>query len=266
MGEATIGDIKLRLLDNNNDMAWYQDPIVCEEQQSPLYRLIAESGFRYFIDAGANYGFVSILTKKASPNIKIVALEADPKLIPIIEHNFKANDITDIQTVNAVLGNTTAAETPFSINPHSTLDNRVNVNEWNKCFVPGTTIDDLVHDFSIDGPTFIKIDTQGFELFVLKGAQQFLHNNHDWVLKMEFGPFWLYSQNTSPIALLEYISKNYEFAELPSRIPFQTPTIDSLFEHSVDRQHLSSFLTYVESLNFHRKGWVDLIVRPRTNL
>src|SRR3546814_5955648 len=97
--------------------------------------------------------------------------------------------------LNAIAGDHSQADARFSLNPASTLDNRVNIAHWEQINVPMLTIDEVMSHRQATGKTFFKIDTQGFELQVLRGMEACLSSNVDWVLKMEFAPDWLSSQD-----------------------------------------------------------------------
>ena len=57
--------------------------------------------------------------------------------------------------------------------------------------VPQSTLDHLVADYGFVGPFIVKVDTQGAELEVLKGASRVLSEAAFVVLEMSFHPFFL---------------------------------------------------------------------------
>jgi hypothetical protein len=111
-------------------------------------------------------------------------------------------------------------------------------------------------------PTFLKIDTQGFELHVLRGLEPWLAARRGWVIKMEFAPQWLRSQGTSPAELLGYLLERYEVAELPARIAFGTPRLEALFGAPLSVDEIDDLLAHVVALDRGGRGWIDLLVRP----
>lgn len=261
--QVDIGGMAVHVLADKNDGNWYLQRKTFEEKASPLYDFIRREGFANFIDVGANYGFVSMLARRACPDLNILAVEADARLAALIAVNFHANGLREPQVVNAVAGDRSLPACTFSLNPTSTLDNRVSMAKWAQATVPMITLSELLDRHGAQGRTFIKIDTQGFEQHVLQGARPFLSNNRDWVLKMEFAPDWLTSQGTDPRALLDYLQQHYQFAEFAERIQFGVPNMDALFAYPVQPGQHDVFLEYVTSLNKSGLGWVDLIVRPR---
>ncbi|MEO6172764.1 MAG: FkbM family methyltransferase [Arenimonas sp.] len=258
----TIDDININVINNPNDAKWYAQRQVFEEKASFLYKLLGSEQYLNFVDVGANYGFISLIAKRHNPNLNMLVIEADTRLCGLIEQNFTINAIKAPVIINAIAGAETIQDSSFSINPSGTLDNRVHMPAWEKISVPTVRVSDLIERYLPHGKTFIKIDTQGFEREVLKGLYPFLCSNNNWTIKMEFAPNWLKSQNTDPLELLTYLGREFEIAEMPARIRFNTPTIASLFDKKLSPIQFPAFLNYVTSLNRSSLGWVDLLVRP----
>ena len=261
--EVSIDDVRLVVLGGYSDADWYDQRSVHEERQSPLYDLVHQGGFQSFVDVGANYGFVSILARRAAPSIHVVAIEADPRLMPLISINLERNGVSDADVVHAIAGATVDGTTTFSLNPNSTLDNRVRMDSWDKIPVAQLTLDSIIDDLTLPNPIFLKVDTQGFEAEVLAGATSLLSNRNDWMIKMEFGPLWLRSQSVDPAAFLGDLCGRFDVVEFPARVAFSEQSLDSIFRDPIESSISSSFVDYVASLNQHGRGWVDLLVRPR---
>jgi len=169
-----------------------------------------------------------------------------------------------VELFNAAAGDCDEPAVAFSQNPGSSLDNRVVHGKWPQVHVPMRRIDGVLHRLAFEaGPTFFKVDTQGYELQVLRGLEGFLTSRSDWVLKMEFAPDWLRSQGTDPLLLLDYLMLRYEMVEYPERIVFGTPSISSLFAFPLKWRKQREFLAHVEAQNKGGQGWVDLLLRPR---
>lgn len=255
--------LAIEVLADKHDATWYQQRKAFEEKASALYPLICEEGFSTFVDIGASVGLVSILARRACPGIGIVAVEPDPRLARVIRRNFSTHGLDDAHVVNAIAGQEDLPSASFSLNPHSTLDNRVDVADWPQIRVPVVRIDSVLMALGGTGKVFFKIDTQGYEWQVLRGMEPLLINSAGWVLKMEFAPDWLRSQGTDPVALLDYLQERYEFVELSGRIPFGGPGLRSLLAMPIASPQHAAFVDYVMSLDRDRLGWVDLLVRPR---
>ena len=262
--EINVGELRLRVLAANaNDGPWYLQRKAVEEKQSLLYPLIRAEGFDNFIDIGANYGFISMLARRAAPAMRVLSIEADPYVAALIEGNFALNGLAPPEVVNAIAGAECRDGAPFSLNPSSSLDNRVSMPSWQQCSLPMRTVESILSERAMDGSCFFKIDTQGYERHVLTGMQGLLERRSDWLLKMEFAPNWLLSQGTDPLELLRYLVDRYQIAEYPERIPYKASGLASLFDRPLAVTELEGFLQHVTSLDQDGLGWVDLIARPR---
>lgn len=56
------------------------------------------------VELGSSIGVVSSTLAKANPNAKIVSFEADKRFIPIIENNYKCNNIYNANIFNEIIG------------------------------------------------------------------------------------------------------------------------------------------------------------------
>jgi len=257
--------LPLEVLGEQFDATWYQQRKIFEEKSSLLYRFIADDGFVHFVDVGANVGFVSILAKLASPAIQTISFEADPRLVELMHRNFERLGLQDMQIVNAIVGENVCDDASFSLNPRSSLDNRVNVSGWQKTTVSMIRLDQVLRDQSIHAKTFFKIDVQGFEHSVLRGCEPWLRTHRDWLMKVEFAPGLLRSQGADPLALLAWLQDDcgFEITELAERIPYGTSGLDALFAFPLMKNQREKFVAYVTSLNKGELGGqVDLLIRP----
>lgn len=74
--------------------------------------------------------------------------------------------------------------------------------------VPCWALDDYILP---DRPVnLVKIDVQGFELAVLRGAARVLETNADIVVLLEFWPHGFRAAGDTPMALVDYLSNECE--------------------------------------------------------
>ena len=130
-----------------------------------------------FIDIGANIGLMSIFASQCVGNSgKILAFEAHPETHELLLENIQLNKIENIKTFNFALGNETGK---------ATIYDNWNVNRGGASLVIHAenstgfevdvkTLDEVIqNDFQ---PKMIKIDVEGFEFQVLKGATNTIKN------------------------------------------------------------------------------------------
>jgi FkbM family methyltransferase len=261
-----VAGVALKVLADKHDLQWYQQRKVHEERRSLLYRFLREDDYAWFVDIGASVGYVSLVAALESPALRGVAVEADPRLARLLRDNLRRNlgdDQARVEVINAVAGEHERGGVSFGLNPKSTLDNRVCMPQWEQIEVPMRRLDGILSRLGVKGRTFFKIDTQGYELRVLRGLEPWLAASREWALKMEFAPDWLRSQGTDPEAVLDHLLLRYEVAEFPERIPYGTPGLDALFRCALRPADERDFIAHVVALAAKGLGWVDLVVRPR---
>jgi len=123
-----------------------------------------------FVDVGANIGFLSLVAaNKVGPTGSVHAFEPFPETFNILEKNKNINDYEQLKTYDFALGN--SAEI-LMIYPE--IDNRggasiVNHQSDNGVGIRTKRLDDLDFTSPID---VIKIDVEGVEFEVLKGAEE----------------------------------------------------------------------------------------------
>ncbi len=130
-----------------------------------------------FIDIGANIGLMSIFASQCVGNSgKILAFEAHPETHQLLQENIALNHIENIDTFNFALGNETGKATIYdNWNVNRGGASLVIHSENSTGFVVDVkTLDEVIqNDFQ---PKMIKIDVEGFEFQVLKGATNTIKN------------------------------------------------------------------------------------------
>ena len=125
-----------------------------------------------FVDIGANVGSYTILGASEA-GAKTISFEPIPETFEILESNIIINKINDrVNALNIGLG---ASKGSLAFTKLQGPVNHVATsNETDTINVPVEIFDSIV---SIDQPTLIKIDVEGFETEVLKGMSIALESN-----------------------------------------------------------------------------------------
>jgi len=152
------------------------------------------------VDLGANIGrYAIIASSRVGPMGKVVAIEAHPSNFKILKKNIRLNKLTNVIPLNyAVSSNETKVKlyTPdeelgYTMH-HSIMFNYLSPRFETKTGkkyveVKGNTLDNLLQQNRIEHGqvNWIKIDVEGAEYEVLKGAQNILSKSKDIVLMVE---------------------------------------------------------------------------------
>lgn len=138
------------------------------------------------IDAGANIGLISIFcSRKVGNQGMVFAFEPHPDTYLILEKNVRINTCKNIKTIQKALGSESISSkiySNFQINrgASSIVVHQEDSPSFDINIVPLDGI--LDKNIKID---LIKIDVEGFEMEVLKGAIKFLHNPDPPILIVE---------------------------------------------------------------------------------
>ena len=128
------------------------------------------------IDVGANFGQMAVaFSRAAGATGHVVAIEANPRLVPLLEHNLRVNGCTNARAIFAAAyresGTTLRFPRPRFWRWPSYGSYGVDPRARRGTPVPTVALDDL----DLPEPVgFIKIDTQGCDLDVLRGARRLI--------------------------------------------------------------------------------------------
>lgn len=165
-------------------------------------------GVRYFIDVGANVGQYTFHAARSLRNAKILVIEANPYLIPVLTRTVEdlrlrdrgGNDF-EIQSgaVSDILGTL-----EFHVSNFPTLSSVFLHQTTQRVNVPTLRLDDF---YLPSVPTVIKIDIEGAEYRAIRSASQFLQSRntsffvelHSWgdktIRKYPIHLCWLFLMN-----------------------------------------------------------------------
>ena len=147
-----------------------------EELLNPLRKIIKDNNVDYFFDIGSAWGVYSLRLSALFPNLNIYAFDPIDKNIIRLKNSIKKNKLKNIKVFQTAIGSSKG-----SVELGATEDYSPNfkINEKNSIIRQKSKIDFLDNLFQFKKNTIIlKIDTEAFELEVLKGAFNLLNNNN----------------------------------------------------------------------------------------
>jgi FkbM family methyltransferase len=156
------------------------------------------------VDVGANIGvYTRFLAKLVGQGGHVVAFEPEPKNFSRLVKN--VGTFSNVLTVGAAVSDH-PGEIPLFYSEHLNVDHQTydNGEERTQVLVPALTLDGFFEaGKQID---FVKIDVQGFEYHVLKGARRVLQDSVNVVVLMEYWPFGLQKAGVDSHALLDLVA------------------------------------------------------------
>ena len=122
------------------------------------------------IDIGANYGYTAAMLCSRLGAKRLIAIEPDPRLISILRANLKQiTPAYEVEIVQAAVSSQEDCMTAIGVNPVSTQDNRVVAQKnWQEVIVPVKSLDKILGTVPRPNRLFIKSDTQGFDVSVMR--------------------------------------------------------------------------------------------------
>lgn len=139
-----------------------------------ILKFLPENGT--FVDVGANTGTLAIPIAIGRPGAAVVCIEADPKIHGFLQENLNRNGCERVRTVCCVAGAVDRRSVPFFRAP----DEKFGMGSLGPQFseapilLEQESLDSILASLHLARVDVLKIDVEGAELAVLKGAQQLL--------------------------------------------------------------------------------------------
>jgi FkbM family methyltransferase len=162
------------------------------------------------LDVGGNVGTTVWPAAVLPERSRVIAVEPSPKAQACLDAMIAENGLQNVQVVRkaagARRGRLKLAETEFLAGSFIQSDQSIK-GALGAIAVPVTTVDAIVRDLKLTRLDLLKIDVEGFEEHVLKGALKTLARFKPTVV-MEFGSFAIVTnRNGSPLDLARMVLK-----------------------------------------------------------
>lgn len=167
---------------------------VCEDFIEPDFRCI---------DLGANIGLKAIAMALSARNGGVLAVEGAPRVAAALEDNVRRAGLRHISCLNAAAGR---EDGQVRFDDHSA---------WGRVAesgpeVPMYTIGSIAKNAGFAQVDFIKIDTEGYEFEILRGAIEQIASWNSIVF-MEFNSWTLLDSGFNPLRFSEWLFDKFQF-------------------------------------------------------
>ncbi|MEP6844366.1 MAG: FkbM family methyltransferase [Panacibacter sp.] len=203
---------RLRLQANLNDYNdWKAFWGILEYERENLYKLA--TGTKIVIDVGSNNGWVlmniaAIITKNGG---FVYGFEPFPETYKRCIKNIEYSNLTNTQVVNMGCGEVESLLQMQVVTENNSGQNRIVENDSKHYATVPVKVTTLDNQFGHVGKVdLIKIDVEGFELHVVKGAQAILAKNKP-VVFIEINDPLLKANNTTPWEVLNFLENNFQY-------------------------------------------------------
>lgn len=160
-----------------------------DEQITIFYNLVNPNEKLNIIDIGANVGLYSLYAKFL-PNATFYAYEPVPLNFKLLNDNLKLNNIENVKTFDIAISNEQKTNIINVCKSHCGLhtmgNNPLRFNDIEQLSVNTDTLDNLFYNKNIK-VDFIKIDTEGYEFYILKGGINTI-KTYKPIIQIEYNP------------------------------------------------------------------------------
>lgn len=145
----------------------------------------ARQGGGVFVDVGANVGYFSIIWASMNPSNRVLAFEASPRNVDILNTNVEKNGFKEKIVVHPIALGKEKGVLPFDCGPED-------ITGWggfaleesrSTIYVDVERLDNLIPDSQIID--VMKVDVEGADTWVIMGAEKLLRNKQIKIIYFE---------------------------------------------------------------------------------
>ena len=195
-----------------------------------------------FVDVGANIGSHTIHgARLVTSSGRVFSFEADPDTFELLRKNLSLNAIKNVKLYNQCVADKDGTVT-FNISANSARSSMVRKGASQKT-LPANTLDNLLR---IRTPVdFLKIDVEGAEYLVLRGARQLFETGPPGVVVIEMSS----CQEEIKEFLLAHGYKLYRFDDMQSSlVEIESPSFNTYAIHDSVLDRIASRFRVVSGL------------------
>lgn len=127
------------------------------------------------LDVGANIGSIAVPVALRRPDLMIYCFEGLTRNFNFLERNIKLNDLSNVFVFNLVLSKVEGDEIKFYYDEMFRGNSSIHNLYSNSYELHHTrTLDSVIKGLKLDRLDFVKIDTEGSESLIIKGAKEVL--------------------------------------------------------------------------------------------
>jgi FkbM family methyltransferase len=189
-------------------------PLYVKRSYEPIETAFVQNFLRsgdVFVDVGANLGyFTRVALSVVGASGRILAFEPDPHNYSLFCRNAADNLDKQVSGFNCGLGDSEFSAV-LSQSSYNFGDHRISstplIDSAQQCQVRITTLNAKIAELAVSEVSLVKIDTQGFEVPVLRGMSNVFAQENAPAVIMEFWPFGIRKQDCAPAEVFQIAEK-----------------------------------------------------------
>lgn len=185
------------------------------------------------IDVGANVGIHTLIMSKNVGTGRVLAFEPQLDILKRLKSNIDLNDIKNIEVSSLALSNKEKEKVLYTHNnsfynkgESSFYKEHANGKFSNKINVKVSTIDQVIKSKNIKSISLIKIDTEGEDLNIIRGAKETLNNFNPCIIFEYEKSSWSLANNTLKDAYKFFKKLGYNLYKVNNNIDDLIPIKD----------------------------------------
>jgi FkbM family methyltransferase len=195
-----------------------------------------------FVDVGANIGAIALEVAIRRPDARIIAIEPSPAVLPYLTHNIAHNRIANVHVV-PVAASDRGGDIDLYLPPPAQFGMASAAPQFGAepVRVPAEPLDAMLASLTVLQVSVIKIDAEGAELDVIRGAQALLAADDAPALVFEFVDWAEARLHRAGDAQRELMRLGYALSRLEGRresisVPLETGGAMILAEKGPERR------------------------------
>jgi len=149
------------------------------------------------IDIGANIGYYALIESRLANKGKVYAVEPIPSNVYLLKRNIELNNCKNISVFQFAIGDIDGKAKIYVYDKCNwcSLTKNLNANIINEIEIITMTLDRFVESYVCQYPTFVRMDVEGYEYQIIKGASNILEKNKPLKLCIELHPHLMPREN-----------------------------------------------------------------------
>lgn len=175
-------------------------------------RLIGPGGI--VLDVGANIGlYTCIAAKQCGNEGMVIAIEPNDQVLPRLIENLYANSINNVCVLSVGVSDTNGVgeirRQDRNMNAFSSMAPLPQSGDWETVKIPTMTIDTIWREVcNRRSVVFVKVDVEGWEEHVFRGASEFLRSGSSPIIQFEHNREAYLAADSSLQSILELLAEN----------------------------------------------------------
>jgi FkbM family methyltransferase len=190
------------------------------------------------VDVGANIGYMSVLAAlHVGPSGRVLAFEPTPNVADRLRENVRLNGLHNVTTVAAAISDQSGKAHLFQSSDDPEANSLFDDATMNGAVeVEMVTLDSELARRSIEHVDLLKIDAEGAELSVLRGARGLLSSKDRPAILLELNPVTLHRAGVERDQVLQLLAEfGYEWEEI-EQFSWQGAIVSNIFaRHAMNR-------------------------------